>query len=340
MKDSLNHLLRDRFQGHEAPVDPAIWQVIEARLLTGAPANDDVSDLFRQRFQQHEMHVDPAVWQGISSQLGHSAAAGGLLGGYGWIAAGVAGLVVAGGLYLGLKEDTTMIADIAPVNEQVVEASSAPDPLPQEGSGTVFLPATAEPIALEAASRSNEITAPNNPVEGPMIVPAPEETQADGTSSGADQSQPQDSFPEVVNLILSEVSDQIRSAPVTAQPEPGMQSAGPTTDGQPSETIDTEPTSEEPAPTRVLFLPNTFTPNGDGYNDEYRVEPSVAYSLMHMRVFSLKTNQMVFSTNSGEAWTGAGCEDGWYSVAVEVMTLDGGVLSEGKVVWLNRQGMN
>ena len=86
--------------------------------------------------------------------------------------------------------------------------------------------------------------------------------------------------------------------------------------------------------------PNTFTPNGDGYNDEYRVQPSVAYSLMHMRVFSLKTNQLVFSTNSGEAWTGSGCEDGWYSVAVEVMTLDGRVLSEGKVVWLNRQGMN
>ena len=43
MKDSLKDLFRERFQGHEAPVDPATWQVIEARMLTSPPSPGSAS---------------------------------------------------------------------------------------------------------------------------------------------------------------------------------------------------------------------------------------------------------------------------------------------------------
>ena len=67
-----------------------------------------------------------------------------------------------------------------------------------------------------------------------------------------------------------------------------------------------------------------------------------------IRVYSVNTNQLVFSSSvtggngQGEIdlWDGANVEDGYFVVAVEAMTMDGRALSEGKVVWLNRKGMN
>ncbi|MFN6115543.1 MAG: hypothetical protein ACK46C_06645, partial [Flavobacteriales bacterium] len=76
MKDNLQHLFRDRFQGHEAAVDPGAWQAIQGQLAAAAPAADGLNDLFRARFAEHEMEVDPSVWQGVSPQLGQTAYAG------------------------------------------------------------------------------------------------------------------------------------------------------------------------------------------------------------------------------------------------------------------------
>lgn len=97
--------------------------------------------------------------------------------------------------------------------------------------------------------------------------------------------------------------------------------------------------SDDLPPVPKPFMPNTFTPNNDGINDVY-VVPMDGFTSMLLRVYSMKSNQLVFSTNSGEPWTGSNCEDGWYMVAVEAMTIDGRLVSEGKAVWLNRTGMN
>lgn len=88
-----------------------------------------------------------------------------------------------------------------------------------------------------------------------------------------------------------------------------------------------------------LFMPNTFTPNGDGVNDTYELSME-GYERMSVRVLSLKTDKLVFSTMTGEPWTGAGCEDGMYVVVVEAVAEDGRSLSKAKVVWLTRERMN
>ncbi|MCB0769174.1 MAG: gliding motility-associated C-terminal domain-containing protein, partial [Flavobacteriales bacterium] len=84
---------------------------------------------------------------------------------------------------------------------------------------------------------------------------------------------------------------------------------------------------------------NTFTPNGDGINDRYEVDMTGFKSLV-LRVYSMKNDRLVFSTNAGAPWTGEGCEDGMYMVAVEAVTKDGKIISQGKVVWLTRNGTN
>lgn len=347
MKDSLKDLFRERFQGHEAPVDPATWQVIEARMLTSPPAADNVNELFRERFQQHEVNVDPGVWQGISSQLGHGAAAGGgLFGGFGWVAAGIAGVVVVGALVLALNstEETGLVAQ---------EKADAVAPV-------VPMEPLAEPVGGSAVQVSETV---NNSGRIALVAerPAPSITAVSGTSaavpsntSGNDMAPlvPQEPLPatnanpvpdpegaRLVNTIISDLSEGVEE-----QVRASYRQAS-SSDPKEPVTPSVEPPAEtDPAPMthgelQKPFMPSVFTPNNDGINDAYIV-PMEGYTSLLLRVYSMKSNQLVFSTNSGEPWTGANCEDGMYLVAVEAMTADGRLVSEGKVVWLNRTGMN
>ena len=100
------------------------------------------------------------------------------------------------------------------------------------------------------------------------------------------------------------------------------------------------PESTEQVPLPKLCLPNTFTPNGDGTNDTYEVGCPGNFRQITTRITSLKTGQVVYRTDVNEPWTAEGQEDGYYIVAVEAITLDGRTVSEGKVVWLNRDRMN
>ena len=88
-----------------------------------------------------------------------------------------------------------------------------------------------------------------------------------------------------------------------------------------------------------IFMANTFTPNGDQINDTYEVSPD-GFAQLQMRVMSMKNDRLVFSTNTGEPWTGEGCEDGMYVVVVEAVTKEGRPVSKAKVVWLTRERMN
>ncbi|MFN3876244.1 MAG: hypothetical protein ACK4L7_10085, partial [Flavobacteriales bacterium] len=138
MKDSLIEHFRTRFQGHEAAVDPATWQVIEARLIAAGSPSDPVNDLFRARFQGHEADVDPAVWKGISARLGHPAAAGGAAaGGWAWWAAGIAGMAAAGAVAVLLLRgpDAPQQRPVATEPVTVDEPSPAAMPAAQADAG-------------------------------------------------------------------------------------------------------------------------------------------------------------------------------------------------------------
>ncbi len=346
MKDSLKDLFRERFQGHEAPVDPATWQVIEARMLTSAPATDNVNELFRERFQQHEVSVDPGVWQGISSQLGHGAAAGGgLFGGFGWVAAGIAGLVVVGGLVIALSGDEKP-AVIAEKVSLTVAPSELANPTNQlEPAPAVVLSETPKENGNMAASAvgsaspavsdrgTTPVTTQNtsgNDETSPEHLPTSTTNPRAGTEPEGAQ---------LVNTIIADISEEVEeevraSYRETSSNDPGEHVA------VPAETpADPDPASAAPGELQKPFMPSVFTPNNDGINDVY-VVPMEGYTSLLLRVYSMKSNQLVFSTNSGEPWTGANCEDGMYLVAVEAMAADGRLVSEGKVVWLNRAGMN
>jgi CHU_C Type IX secretion signal domain len=350
MKDSVNNLFQQRFQGHEAPVDAGVWEGIQQHLAATAPAADAVNDLFRERFQGHEAPVDPSAWAHISSQLGHSAVAGSAGAVWAWVAAGVAAVVVTTAAVLWEPSPNSTPQD-AVVAENSADAPQATVELKTSSNEEVTLP----------VSNGSSIGTPLPEPAGKAVVKTREdlpsrrkEVQSTATSvptEAAENAPPDHAIgseregPAVVSGIITVLEEQVKLQPVTAQPEPGIvptsnsvrkdDTTTPSENGLNADVI--EPATPTPLP--KLFMPNTFTPNGDGVNDTYMVEGE-AYAAVFLRVYSLKSNALVFSTNSGEPWTGDGCEDGMYMVAIEAHTAEGRTTTEGKVVWLNRNRIN
>jgi len=348
MKDNLQHLFRDRFQGHEAPVDPGAWQAIQGQLAAAAPAADGLNDLFRERFAEHEMEVDPSVWQGVSTQLGHTAAAGAGASAtvWGWVAAATGAVVItAAALLWNTDEPATVTAALpqgqvteaaVPVKEvrkgdqEVVAgpaASASTSPAQGVPAGAVATkeaiagPTTGQEVTLSGTDR---VTTGQNAVPtAPMniaVVPTEEPQMVNGTDK--------------VEQIIEALAEQAK----VVTPEPRSVVVPERTAPDPEEGL-LEEQEQQRAEQPKLFMPNVFTPNNDGINDTYQVVGD-GFAKVLVKVFAMKNNQLVFSTHSGEAWTGANCEDGMYLVAVEALTPDGRSVTEGKVVWLNRTPMN
>lgn len=341
-KDDLSQLFQERFQGHESPVDPALWDAIQARVdALPAADGDPVGELFRERFQGHEVHVDPSAWTAIGQQLGHGAAAGGagtgLLGGYGWVAAAVGTLLVGGAAYLFLSPEATPIAEQKAPTEvlQPVPATTAVEQehvaLPVENTAatttTASTPrstaATGEHAVerMPSAQTPVERITPLNTAPAPAPVPTPMPEAAHG--------------PELVERIITQLASQAEQEVLAQMPERPAVSPFDEKQRAPEGDEPEEVAAPETAELPKLYLPDIFTPNGDGVNDTYEVK-GVGFRTIMVRVFSVQRDQLVFSTNNGEPWTGENCPDGMYLVAVEALTEDGRSVTEGKVLWLNR----
>lgn len=334
MKDSLNELFHQRFQGHEAPVDPAVWQVIEARLLTTPPAADPVNELLRERFSGHEVNVAPAVWQNIGTQLGHGAG----FGSFGWIAAGIGGVVLTGGLLYMLSGQPNKVAIAQPQHVEVATQQAPIIPNGEEPGGAV-LPAIVQQRHDEAPVAASMRNATRTGSDAELVVvTGPEEDipvpAAEGfmDTSGA----------PVVRGIIAAIEDAAERELLLSQQAantPGTDAsklpASP--ENPPSESIDPgvdEVAAEQKEPC-TLYIENIFTPNNDGINDAYVVQPPPCITSARIRIFSI-SGQLVFTMNNYEPWVGANCEEGWYLVAGEASTIEGNMIPVKGTVFLKR----
>lgn len=344
--DNVDKLFQERFGGHEVPVDPALWAAIEAQLLVSSSTSDPVNELFRERFQAHELPVDPAVWDGIGRQLGHAPAPP-ATSPWTWAAGAAAVLAVGVGLWWSTVDRPAAVTGPDPAPALAAAATIADDeyvtadPQPASPAREAVDVPQAGPVAAAAPYRAKSILAPSN--AGPELVASTQVQEATDPATTAEQPavhvavQPpadivrddrtEEGDPRRVEAIIREISDrtvnEARSeARAEAQPVQSQQASG-------------ESAAEAPE----LFMPNTFTPNGDGVNDTYEL-PMVGFVRMTVKVLSLTTDKLVFSSMNGEPWTGAGCEDGMYVVVVEAVSEDGRNLSKAKVVWLTRERMN
>jgi hypothetical protein len=342
MKGNIEQLFRERFQGHEAPVAPGMWEAIQQQMDAAAPAAaDGVNELFRERFAEHEVHMDASVWEGISKELGHAAPAVPGQGLLGWAAATAGVLVVAAGLwYLGTSDGAqevspALVTNVGPSQNPATEQPVA-DPAATVGQAKEAEPAE-QGSGEERPASATRVTS-STTVPGPLTVrPAdsggdatPIDRIPNGNSTATNlPAAPVPAQPALVETIIQQITERTVKE-VRANPEVGPTPA-------------LEPASEGIAGVQEalpeIFMPNTFTPNGDQINDTYEVGRD-GLEQLQMRVMSMKNDRLVFSSNTGEPWTGDGCEDGMYVVVVEAITVDGRPVSKAKVVWLNRERMN
>lgn len=68
----------------------------------------------------------------------------------------------------------------------------------------------------------------------------------------------------------------------------------------------------------ALFIPNAFTPNGDGYNDHFTIKGLKKYSNVHLKIFNRWGNLVFESDNYGDYNGGKGCWDGVANRGVRV----------------------
>lgn len=341
--DLVSDLFRDRFAGHEAEVDPGLWEAIEHQVAQADPVNS----LLRDRFTGHEAPVPPAAWTAIEGQLGQGAAAassGSSL--LGWVAGGAAALLVAGGLYLAADSPSPAEGERAVATLPApATTTEAPEAAGSAGSTTVST-ATAETVAPrheapttgtapQAVRTRTEDPAPPNEARMPDPYPAgtPEPSDpATGTEAARTEEHPdvpstagtapittiasEPDGQQVVQEVLRELS---RTEDRPARTE-APQHEEPVAEPEPSTAADAV---AEP----VLFIPNVFTPNGDGENEQW-VPQGSHYQRVAVRIFSGATGALVFTANDLRAWDGNDlqghpCPSGTYLYAIEVEDLAG-----------------
>ena len=98
-------------------------------------------------------------------------------------------------------------------------------------------------------------------------------------------------------------------------------------------------TVEKDALVRVFYqlsMPGSFTPNGDGHNDIFRIPPAVSIQLEEFSIFDRWGNKLFSTRNVGDGWDGTlkgkACAPGVYVYFIKGTSVKGQVLSKGAVV--------
>ena len=73
--------------------------------------------------------------------------------------------------------------------------------------------------------------------------------------------------------------------------------------------------SIEKCPYIQLFIPNTFTPNGDEHNDIFFIKGQSASDIEHLAIYN-RWGIRIFEVNGNIPWNGENCPDGVYVVTV------------------------
>ncbi len=361
MRPDLRHTFQERFHGHEADVDPGVWDAIRTQI--SAPAADPVEELFRDRFQGHEVPVDPGVWNAISTQIGQVAAVGTASSGgtfLNWAAAGLATLVLSTGIYLATRDaeadpEFAQRAEVTVDQEKpLVGARPAGHEVATQRSASLEVDKVAEvqdiPEPTVTISTNADVPVSQNATPRSASGKDPRATGQNSITSEVNKEQEQgdnealffNPLPRSGNVVVKDVMLGLKQQlHEEALAEEKVDPIGPPAVER---TEDPEPA---PLPERTqapmplpdvadIFMPNTFTPNGDGINDTYRIDRQGFQSMM-IRIYSLQNNSLVFSTDTNEEWDGGTFQKGYYLVAIEAITDDGRLVTKGKAVWLNNE---
>jgi gliding motility-associated-like protein len=255
-------------------------------------ANDKWIEEIADKLRDHTSEVNPQMWQGISSQIGAgtgAAASGGL--GFAKIAGIVSIAVTSVAVtYFAVtssekQEKKEQIANTTVNAEEQIEPKEETNIVESSEKEIIQVPKQKQVIKsnIEAPKQTVVIETNNveeKTIEAPLV---PENFLKTKKAVGI--------VPEKINSVQKEVVQK------TAEPEKvELEKALP-------ETTETKVESEKVVTATFENLPNIFTPNNDGVNDEFFVQSTgmVNYQLVVLDV----NNKVVWSTSDPNAkWDG------------------------------------
>ncbi|MBL7962698.1 MAG: gliding motility-associated C-terminal domain-containing protein [Flavobacteriales bacterium] len=338
--DELSRLLQERFASHEVPAPEGVWENIAGQLA--AAQEQGLSELLQDRFAGHEADVDPGVWEAISQQIGHTAVGGAAAGTsvWTWVAAGLGAAAVVGGVFWMAEPSTP-----APVAPETVERVTLKEDDTQEVTSSVAAPFTGSPASTntqQVASSSPGLADKGASTKGQAAPDGTEDVRTPPAIEGSPEPAPpttdlaQPEGEQVVARLVGEMTREVEKRPVVAQ-DPHDPKVVENTQEDPEVLPDPAITA---SPELQIYLPNVFTPNGDGVNDSYEPQGG-GMERVKIRVYSLLNNELVFFSEGLKPWngndlSGTPCPAGHYIYAIEVIGADERVHSKGQTVLLIR----
>lgn len=245
---------------------------------------DQIKDLFSQGLQDHQVSVNPAMWSSISSYLGAGAAKTGLSILSKTIIGVAASSITVVSIYLAVQTPSSSKAAKKSVQQKT------PAPKNDRIDGIVINPAISlpsTPTTIDAAQ--------NHPVYQPINTDQPP------TNTLSAQTQIPESVIGQLQEILPPISPSIQ---ISGYPKPSSEVAqGQIISSNPQSA--TMPSIQPAQNKQRISLPNIFTPNGDGQNENLQIDWQQAEVLdFSIVVLDAKNNVVYRNDNPLFQWDG------------------------------------
>ena len=275
-------------------------------------AKDEIKELFSEKLGNYEANVNPQLWGNIASQVGASAAAG----------AGSTGLSLLTKILIGAGA-----ASVITVGTILAVSSSEDTDKPAEEKNNVALVESSQ----EQAQDKNETQTLESDSETENVIINPDDNQ----DSRENQSVTQETFEGVIpgngsfpvegaevltqqdNILREEVKQnnvqqheesssnkQEEEQQSSQQEEKNTKVEQNTTEDTGNENIEEQEVDTKTIVTREIKLPNVFTPNGDGVNEELYLLDTEGLADFNIVVLDERYNKVFESKNPEFRWNG------------------------------------